>query len=171
MRMGSGEAEVCGSSLKRSTLRRTPRAFTYCVVVLTLSSVSLTFQTGINVNFDLPRCLFHRNPTFRDILIPSFDPPHPNDTPPLILTTMEPSSSNTGFFQEMPVVRNQFHDDVSLQRVAKRIYVPASHSHRHVRYTHADLSQSSSRARCSTGSVPKQPSLETMCSPSKSSIG
>ena len=37
---------------------------------------------------------------------------------------MEPSSSNTGFFQEMPVVRNQFHDDVSLQRVARRIYTP-----------------------------------------------
>ncbi|CAK7209576.1 hypothetical protein SBRCBS47491_000490 [Sporothrix bragantina] len=32
---------------------------------------------------------------------------------------MEPSSSNTGFFQELPELPNQFHDDVSFQRVLK----------------------------------------------------
>lgn len=30
---------------------------------------------------------------------------------------MEPSSSNTGFFQELPELANQFYDDVSVQRV------------------------------------------------------
>jgi hypothetical protein len=34
---------------------------------------------------------------------------------------MEPSSSNTGFFQQQPVVKNQFHDDVSLQRITRRM--------------------------------------------------
>ncbi|KAM7184742.1 Acyl-CoA dehydrogenase/oxidase, N-terminal and middle domain containing protein [Rhypophila sp. PSN 637] len=38
---------------------------------------------------------------------------------------MEPSSSNTGFFQRLPVLENQFHDDVSFQRIAK-LFVPAS---------------------------------------------
>ncbi|KAK3365807.1 hypothetical protein B0T24DRAFT_636834 [Lasiosphaeria ovina] len=38
---------------------------------------------------------------------------------------MEPSSSNTGFFQQLPVLKNQFHDDASLQRVAK-LFLPAS---------------------------------------------
>jgi len=33
---------------------------------------------------------------------------------------MEPSSSNTGFIQKQPVLKNQFHDDVSLRRVVKR---------------------------------------------------
>ncbi|CAK7234768.1 hypothetical protein SCUCBS95973_009046 [Sporothrix curviconia] len=32
---------------------------------------------------------------------------------------MEPSSSNTGFFQELPELPNQFYDDVSFQRVLK----------------------------------------------------
>lgn len=34
---------------------------------------------------------------------------------------MEPSSSNTGFFQQEPFVKNQYEDDVSLQRIAKRM--------------------------------------------------
>lgn len=34
---------------------------------------------------------------------------------------MEPASSNTGFFQDLPVVKNQFHDDASLQRIARRM--------------------------------------------------
>ena len=34
---------------------------------------------------------------------------------------MEPSSSNTGFFQQLPVIKNQFHDDASLQRITKRM--------------------------------------------------
>ncbi|KAL2162601.1 hypothetical protein VTH06DRAFT_6437 [Thermothelomyces fergusii] len=38
---------------------------------------------------------------------------------------MQPSSSNTGFFQQLPVIRNQFEDDVSLQRIA-RLFLPAS---------------------------------------------
>ncbi|KAM7191878.1 Acyl-CoA dehydrogenase/oxidase, N-terminal and middle domain containing protein [Naviculisporaceae sp. PSN 640] len=38
---------------------------------------------------------------------------------------MEPSSSNTGFFQRLPVLENQFHDDVSYQRIAK-LFVPTS---------------------------------------------
>lgn len=29
---------------------------------------------------------------------------------------MEPSSSNTGFFQEAPVLHNQFRDDVAFRR-------------------------------------------------------
>ena len=33
---------------------------------------------------------------------------------------MEPSSANTGFIQQQPIIKNQFHDDVSLQRIAKR---------------------------------------------------
>ncbi|EFX01121.1 acyl-dehydrogenase domain containing protein [Grosmannia clavigera kw1407] len=37
---------------------------------------------------------------------------------------MEPSSSDTGFFQELPELRNQFFDDVSFQRVLK-LLVPA----------------------------------------------
>ncbi|KAK3903234.1 acyl-CoA dehydrogenase/oxidase [Staphylotrichum tortipilum] len=36
---------------------------------------------------------------------------------------MEPASSNTGFFQDLPVVKNQFHDDASLQRIA-RLFLP-----------------------------------------------
>ncbi|KAK3308020.1 acyl-CoA dehydrogenase/oxidase [Chaetomium strumarium] len=36
---------------------------------------------------------------------------------------MEPSSSNTGFFQQQPVIKNQFHDDVSLQRIT-RLFLP-----------------------------------------------
>jgi hypothetical protein len=35
---------------------------------------------------------------------------------------MEPSSSNTGFFQQQPVIKNQFHDDASLQRITKRMF-------------------------------------------------
>lgn len=35
---------------------------------------------------------------------------------------MEPSSSNTGFFQRLPVLENQFHDDVSHQRIARCMY-------------------------------------------------
>ncbi|KAK3327447.1 acyl-CoA dehydrogenase/oxidase [Cercophora scortea] len=38
---------------------------------------------------------------------------------------MEPSSSNTGFFQQQPVLKNQFYDDVSLQRVTK-LFLPSS---------------------------------------------
>ncbi|KAH6840787.1 acyl-CoA dehydrogenase/oxidase [Chaetomium sp. MPI-CAGE-AT-0009] len=38
---------------------------------------------------------------------------------------MEPSSSNTGFFQQHPVLRNQFYDDVSLQRITK-LFFPSS---------------------------------------------
>ncbi|KAL2178019.1 acyl-CoA dehydrogenase/oxidase [Thermothelomyces heterothallicus CBS 202.75] len=38
---------------------------------------------------------------------------------------MQPSSSNTGFFQQLPVIRNQFEDDVSLQRITK-LFLPAS---------------------------------------------
>ncbi|KAK0635791.1 hypothetical protein B0T17DRAFT_587167 [Bombardia bombarda] len=38
---------------------------------------------------------------------------------------MEPSSSNTGFFQQQPVLRNQYDDDVSLKRVAK-LFLPPS---------------------------------------------
>jgi hypothetical protein len=30
---------------------------------------------------------------------------------------MEASSATKGFFQEVPVLRNQFHDDASIQRV------------------------------------------------------
>ncbi|KAJ5018583.1 Acyl-CoA dehydrogenase family member 11 [Colletotrichum sp. SAR 10_99] len=36
---------------------------------------------------------------------------------------MKPSSSNTGFFQELPVLPNQFFDDASFQR-ALRLFVP-----------------------------------------------
>ncbi|KAK3493872.1 acyl-CoA dehydrogenase/oxidase [Neurospora crassa] len=32
---------------------------------------------------------------------------------------MEPSSANTGFIQQQPIIKNQFHEDVSLQRIAK----------------------------------------------------
>ncbi|KAL2152575.1 hypothetical protein VTH82DRAFT_5759 [Thermothelomyces myriococcoides] len=38
---------------------------------------------------------------------------------------MQPSSSNTGFFQQLPVIRNQFEDDVSLLRIAQ-LFLPAS---------------------------------------------
>ncbi|GAB1315062.1 Acyl-CoA dehydrogenase/oxidase [Madurella fahalii] len=38
---------------------------------------------------------------------------------------MEPSSSNTGFIQKQPVIRNQFHDDASLQRITK-LFLPRS---------------------------------------------
>ncbi|KAK4251766.1 acyl-CoA dehydrogenase/oxidase [Corynascus novoguineensis] len=38
---------------------------------------------------------------------------------------MQPSSSNTGFFQQQPIIRNQFHDDVSLQRITK-LFLPSS---------------------------------------------
>lgn len=34
---------------------------------------------------------------------------------------MEASSSNTGFIQKQPIIRNQFHDDTSLQRIVKRM--------------------------------------------------
>ncbi|KAK0671823.1 hypothetical protein QBC41DRAFT_269790 [Cercophora samala] len=37
---------------------------------------------------------------------------------------MEPSSSNTGFIQQQPVIKNQFYDDVSYQRVA-RLFLPS----------------------------------------------
>lgn len=37
---------------------------------------------------------------------------------------MEPSSSNSGFFQELPEVKNQFHDDVSIQRIVKLLVPP-----------------------------------------------
>ncbi|KAK4680383.1 hypothetical protein QC764_212630 [Podospora pseudoanserina] len=37
---------------------------------------------------------------------------------------MEPSSSNTGFIQQQPVINNQFYDDVSYQRVA-RLFLPS----------------------------------------------
>ncbi|KJR89112.1 uncharacterized protein SPSK_06037 [Sporothrix schenckii 1099-18] len=37
---------------------------------------------------------------------------------------MEPSSSNTGFFQELPELPNQFYDDISVQRVLK-LLIPA----------------------------------------------
>ncbi|KAK4168095.1 acyl-CoA dehydrogenase/oxidase [Cladorrhinum sp. PSN259] len=37
---------------------------------------------------------------------------------------MEPSSSNTGFFQQQPVIKNQWYDDISLQRVAKLFLPP-----------------------------------------------
>ncbi|KAL2015947.1 hypothetical protein VTK56DRAFT_4503 [Thermocarpiscus australiensis] len=36
---------------------------------------------------------------------------------------MEPSSSNTGFFQQQPVIKNQFYDDASLQRITK-LFLP-----------------------------------------------
>ncbi|KAK3956952.1 acyl-CoA dehydrogenase/oxidase, partial [Pseudoneurospora amorphoporcata] len=36
---------------------------------------------------------------------------------------MEPSSANTGFIQQQPIIKNQFHEDVSLQRIAK-LYLP-----------------------------------------------
>ncbi len=32
---------------------------------------------------------------------------------------MEPASANRGFFQQHPVLKNQFHDDVSFQRILK----------------------------------------------------
>jgi len=35
---------------------------------------------------------------------------------------MEPSSANKGFIQVQPVLRNQFHEDVTLQRVMKRMF-------------------------------------------------
>ncbi|KAK0720784.1 hypothetical protein B0H67DRAFT_577310 [Lasiosphaeris hirsuta] len=38
---------------------------------------------------------------------------------------MGPSSSNTGFFQNQPVLKNQFFDDVSLQRVVK-LFLPST---------------------------------------------
>ncbi|KAK3392060.1 acyl-CoA dehydrogenase/oxidase [Sordaria brevicollis] len=38
---------------------------------------------------------------------------------------MEPSSANTGFIQQQPIIKNQFHDDVSLQRISK-LYLPPS---------------------------------------------
>ncbi|KAK3377888.1 acyl-CoA dehydrogenase/oxidase [Podospora didyma] len=38
---------------------------------------------------------------------------------------MEPSSSNTGFIQQLPTIKNQFHDDASLLRVAK-LFLPPS---------------------------------------------
>jgi hypothetical protein len=39
-------------------------------------------------------------------------------------TLRKPSSANDGFFQALPVVPNQFHDDVGYQRVLKRSYPP-----------------------------------------------
>ena len=33
---------------------------------------------------------------------------------------MEPSGANKGFFQRQPVLKNQFYDDVSVQRIVKR---------------------------------------------------
>ncbi|KAK1760536.1 hypothetical protein QBC47DRAFT_367412 [Echria macrotheca] len=38
---------------------------------------------------------------------------------------MEPSSANSGFIQSQPVLRNQFHDDVSLNRIVK-LFLPHS---------------------------------------------
>ncbi|KAK3351809.1 acyl-CoA dehydrogenase/oxidase [Neurospora tetraspora] len=38
---------------------------------------------------------------------------------------MEPSSANTGFIQQQPIIKNQFHEDVSLQRIAN-LYLPPS---------------------------------------------
>ncbi|KAK5654882.1 hypothetical protein OQA88_6920 [Cercophora sp. LCS_1] len=38
---------------------------------------------------------------------------------------MEPSSSNTGFIQTQPVIKNQYHDDISLKRVVKLSLPPA----------------------------------------------
>ncbi|KAK3326358.1 acyl-CoA dehydrogenase/oxidase [Apodospora peruviana] len=40
------------------------------------------------------------------------------------IVAMEPSSASTGFFQQMPVLENQFYDDVSLQRIAK-LFLPS----------------------------------------------
>ncbi len=34
---------------------------------------------------------------------------------------MEPSGANKGFFQRQPVLKNQFYDDVSVQRIVKRM--------------------------------------------------
>lgn len=34
---------------------------------------------------------------------------------------MEPSAANKGFFQQQPILKNQLHDDVVLQRVIKRV--------------------------------------------------
>lgn len=42
---------------------------------------------------------------------------------------MEPSSSDTGFFQEAPVLHNQFRDDVAFRRAYKRTHhTPRPHS-------------------------------------------
>lgn len=38
------------------------------------------------------------------------------------MVKLEPSSANTGFIQNQPVLKNQFHDDVSLKRVVKRVH-------------------------------------------------
>lgn len=36
------------------------------------------------------------------------------------LSAMQPSSSDSGFFQEAPVLLNQFNDDVAFRRAFKR---------------------------------------------------
>ncbi|CAK7200959.1 hypothetical protein SEUCBS139899_003659 [Sporothrix eucalyptigena] len=52
---------------------------------------------------------------------------------------MEPSSSNTGFFQELPELPNQFHDDVSFQRVLK--FLVPEHIRRQVEPEFAQLGE------------------------------
>ncbi|KAK4229606.1 hypothetical protein QBC38DRAFT_508046 [Podospora fimiseda] len=37
---------------------------------------------------------------------------------------MKPSSSNTGFFQQQPTLKNQWHDDISIQRISK-LFLPS----------------------------------------------
>jgi len=37
------------------------------------------------------------------------------------MAKLEPSSANAGFIQNQPIIKNQFHDDVSLKRVVKRV--------------------------------------------------
>ena len=44
------------------------------------------------------------------------------------MAKLQPASSNTGFFQKPPVLKNQFHDDVSLQRVTKRTRSAITHA-------------------------------------------
>jgi hypothetical protein len=34
---------------------------------------------------------------------------------------MEPSGANKGFFQQQPILKNQWRDDAVLQRVVKRL--------------------------------------------------
>lgn len=40
---------------------------------------------------------------------------------------MEASGSNTGFFQDQPIIKNQFHDDVSVRRITERMYFFLNH--------------------------------------------
>ena len=46
------------------------------------------------------------------------------------LSAMQPSSSDTGFFQEAPVLLNQFSDDVAFRRAFKRTYLAPLTPHR-----------------------------------------